>query len=169
MDKDEQLESGDKENIKGEFSKLVRQDIQYRMAMSCKSDSKSFLILYEVIMMLKARLGEEPLKKEWGDKFEEKMNKLKELGKLISYINFFLMSGVPDERFKKEIDVADRKFVLSRRVYADVVGELDLLYETFYILLYSTNILKNLDIPNQYLRSDDKKQLFPSYRGGDED
>jgi len=133
-----------------EFSRFTIQNILYRMAKASEDRlGRGFLIEYEVVMKLKARIGDAPLKEVWGKEFEVKLAKLKKLGSYVSWINLFLMN-VDDDKFLKEESLRSPKFIKARHVYATVVNHLDLMDEAFYILLDNTKSLKMKDIPNEY-------------------
>lgn len=144
-----------------EFSNSTRQDILYRLAKSSEDKlGRGFLIRYEVVNMLLARLGDECLRKRWGDKFEEKMIILKKLGSYVSNINFFL-SKVDDEKFEDGKGLIDKRLLMARKIYVEAVNHLDVLYEAFYTLLDETTVLKKLSIPQEYFGEKVKKEKRP--------
>ena len=140
-----------------DFSKATRQNILFRFAQSSKDTfGFSALIDYEICMRLYGRMGSEPLIKKLGkEQTEKNLLKLKQLGGIISNINFYLLHLEKN----KTVSVADPKFIQARKYFAFAVQHLDLIYETLYILLDATPILKTLPIPNEYL-SEHKEEYF---------
>jgi len=146
-------EEKENKNIEVDFSKATQQHILYKLAQSCKDIyGRSFLKDYEITMMLLARLGQEPLKKVWGIGTYEKIQELKILGGLISKINFYLLGVKEIER----MDDYNPNLLKAMESYKEVVENLDLLYEAFYILWDATPNLKYMDIPHHYLSDEPK-------------
>jgi len=133
-----------------DFSHSVRQNILYRMAEASKDKvGRSFLIEYEIVMKLLARIGKAPLVKKFGEeKTQEILIKLEEIGRYVSKINFFLMLKIKD--------ISDERYMEAMKYYTYVVDYLGLIYRVYYILLDATSDLKYMNIPHEYL-SEDKK------------
>ncbi|MFH1682635.1 MAG: hypothetical protein ABIA37_02450 [Candidatus Woesearchaeota archaeon] len=158
--------SDEEEKQEGEidFSKLTRQNILYRLAKaSIDTTGRGILIDYEIVMKLLARLGEDPLRKRWKDKTEQKLKILKDIGKKASQINFHLLS-LDDESISKEKKIVDYRFLKARKEYADIVDNLDVIYEALYTLIDATTTLKNLSIPHEYFQDKSKKPTSAEIR-----
>lgn len=110
---------------------------------------RGILSLYECVSMLRAQVGEEPLKKEWKEAYSEKTKNLDGLRTKVSNLNFFLFQ-LDEFKVKQEQEVTSPSFIRYRKMYAEVVSEIDLLYDAFHILLEATKVLKFLSIPNEY-------------------
>lgn len=104
--------------------------------------------LYEATMMLKAKIGNQPLKDQWKDNFKAKMRGLMRCGQISSHLNMYF--SILDEKTIKDIDVKSESFLRYRDLMGRVVFYMDILYEAYFILLDSTKNTKSYSVPNEY-------------------
>ncbi|MBI2667621.1 hypothetical protein HYX17_02515 [Candidatus Woesearchaeota archaeon] len=145
-------------DLRREFKSSTQQGILMRMAKAYSDTSGTgYLILYEVIAMLRGKLGDDPLKKVWKEKYDIKIKKLRKVGIILSELNFYLFQ-LDDRKLRKEIDVTSPYVIKYRNLFAKSSLYIDIIYEAFYILLNETKKLKHMDIPNSFWSEIEKKR-----------
>jgi len=85
------------------------------------------------------------------------MEKLKKLGGYLSALNFYILN-IPSRTLLKERNLGSKRFLTYRNLFVRCSQNLDLLYEGFYLLLYSDPVLSKMSIPNEYW-SEAKRQV----------
>lgn len=141
----------------GYFKNNTRQGILKRMAVAYSDRTgRGHLIMYEIVQMLIARQGHEPLKKAWGKDYDLNIQKLRKLGRIVANLNFFLLK-LEDKKVLSEINVTSKSFIRYRRFFAESSEYMELLYNVFYTLMDATTVLQHLDIDNEYWVREDKK------------
>ena len=143
--------SKDYRELRKEYDNSILQSILIKMANAyCDPLGTGFLIEYDILQSLIGRSGTEPLRLFWKEKYEENMERLLKFGVLVSSMNFYLFH-LNNINVIRESNVGSPAFLKYREMFARCSLYLQLLHEAFFVMLDSTDTLKFMSIPNEYI------------------
>jgi len=141
-----------------DFHDSQKQGITKLMACAFEDPTgMGFLILYQIIQWLRAKLGDKPLIDFWKQDYEKNIKRLNLLGVYCSNLNFYLIPYKTQENIKlllKE-DVNSERFNNYRLNLARASQHFKIMFEA-YISLLSSSTLANADIDNSMWSGFDK-------------
>src|SRR3989344_1126558 len=129
------IEEMDSKQQRVEYNNLETQNIMMKIAYSTMNMISGQFQLFEVISMLLAKVGEQPLRERWGVQFDEKMQKVREFGIISSSCQFFLVTLDQTQVLKETVDVTLPSFQRYRHQYCEASIYLEVVFDCFYTLL----------------------------------
>lgn len=110
-------------------------------------DGRSYEHIYKIFFILLSRIGEEKLRKKWGQDFDRKMQIIKDLHSPITGVSVFLsLHGIKKMRVESDISSPSfRNYIFNMK---KIMENVDVLLDGYFELLFTPQC-NNLSVPNE--------------------